>query len=141
MDIEICMDDLPPVLRLMAELVGLPKCLLIVELFGGSRLIVPRRGLALDHKLRYVLSDVECDRISHYFQGCVEIPCAKIAKNVARDREIWRDSNNVRNPMSIRQLSVKYELTERQIYKSIAAYELRVGKISDSIKSNALAKI
>jgi Mor transcription activator family len=132
MNLEICMDDLPPVLRLMAELIGLAKCLKIVELFGGSRLIVPKRGLNPDHELRQVLSDVECDRLRYYFTGRIEVPCAVTAKNVARDREIWRDRQD---GMSSRALAAKYQLTERQILKSVTDYSERVGKISASIKS------
>ena len=138
MSLEICMDDLPPVLRLMAEAIGLVKCLQVVEMFGGSRLIIPKRGLAPDHRLREVLSEVECNRLAYLFVGCTEIPCAKTARVVARDRAIWRDRQD---GMSNRALAAKYDLTERQILKSVTACSERMGIISASVKSRISATV
>jgi Mor transcription activator family len=130
MDLEVCMDDLPSGLRMMAEAIGLANCLKIVDLFGGSRLIVPKRGLAPDHRLREFLSDMECQRLQYFCTGCNEIPLAKTARNVARDRQIWRDRHD---GMTYRLLAAKYQLTERQILKSVTTHEKRIGKISASI--------
>lgn len=126
----LCLDDLPPVPRLMAELVGLEKCQKILDSYGGSRLNFPAGGFSPEHPLRDFLDDDDCLLLSKYFLGTVNIPVGKSAVKTARDRAIWRDSEI---GLSARELSRKYELCERQIQNSIKAHLERLRNISDSV--------
>ena len=127
---ELCMDDLPPSMRLMAEIIGLGKSLKLFREFGGTRIYFPNQGLRSDHPVREILSDAECLRLSKYFLGTMNIPRAETAMVVARNRQIWQDNED---GLTLRQLCIKYDLCERQINNSIVSQELRLQNLSNSL--------
>ncbi len=126
---QVCLDDLPPVPRLIAELVGIEKCCKILEMYGGSRLHFSSHGFPPDHEIRTFLDDEDCRLLSKFFDGTVSIPVAKSAYKIARDRLIWRDSEL---GCSSRELSRKYAICERQVQNAVNSYFGRLRSISDS---------
>jgi Mor family transcriptional regulator len=130
---DIAIDDLPGVLRLIAELIGVEKCREIIHRFGGGRIFISKSGVAANHELRSFLSDRDCLLIGKYLKGeQLAIPRAKTALCVARNREIWRDSEA---GLSTRQLAQKYDLCDRHILDAIGSYEKKLRDISATSKS------
>lgn len=127
---ELYMDDLPPSMRLMAEIIGLSKTLELFREFGGSRIYFPKQGLRCDHPARELLSDADCIVLSKYFLGTMNVPRAEMAIVAARNRQIWRDNEH---GLTLRQLRLKYDLCERQVNNSIASQELRLQNLSNSL--------
>lgn len=128
---ELCMDDLPPSMRLMAEIIGPVKTLKLCKEFGGTRIYFARAGFRADHPVREFLSDADNNRIlKFYSSGTMNIPRAETAMVAARNRQIWQDNED---GLNLRQLCLKYDLCERQINNSIASQELRLQNLSNSL--------
>jgi len=112
-------DDLPPSLRDIAELIGLPGTLRLVETYGGVRLYVPKK-LDAEHKLAQLIGLEQAAKLADTYGGEMhfDIPRAVEATRAARDRCIRADQAS---GSTHRELALKYSLTERQIRNILGA--------------------
>ncbi len=103
---------LPGVLQEIAELIGLPATLKLVESYGGVRLYVPKR-IDDDHALARLIGLDNARLLSDAYgaEEHFDIPRAVAATRAVRDMQIRTD----RKTMTHRELALKYGLTERQI--------------------------
>lgn len=104
---------LPGVLQEIAELIGLPGTLKLVEVYGGVRLYVPKR-MEQDHPLASLIGFDNAATLAATYGGELhfDIPRAVAATRAARDRRIRDDRATGRTH---RELALRYGLTERQI--------------------------
>jgi len=111
--------DLPPSLRDIADLIGLPGTLKLVETYGGVRLYVPKK-LDADHKLAQLIGLEHAAKLAATYGGELhfDIPRAVEATRAARDRSIRADQAS---GSTHRELALKYNLTERQIRNILGA--------------------
>jgi hypothetical protein len=123
--LKICIEDLPPSVFLIAQTIGIEKCLKIIDHFGGSRIHFPAKGLRSNHPIREILPDADCIALSKYFLGTIDIPRARSAKAAAVGLSIWQDR---RNGLTLRELSSKYSLCERQINNIIKKQRERISQ-------------
>lgn len=104
---------LPGVLQDIAELIGLPSTLKLVEAYGGVRLYVPKK-IDAEHDLSRLIGLEQATTLAENYGGedHFDIPRAVAATRAARDTCIRADRAN---GMTHRELALKNKLTERQI--------------------------
>ncbi|MDT8428511.1 MAG: Mor transcription activator family protein [Pseudomonadales bacterium] len=109
--------DMPAVVREIADVIGISHALRIVQAYAGTRVYIPDQ-VGTDHHLAELLPRDALDKLSaHYARESVVIPvCAKAVRS-ARDKEISRQQAA---GMSVAALARRYALTERQIYSILA---------------------
>jgi len=113
---EIDITLLPGVLREIAELIGLPATMAIVQQYGGVRLYVPKE-ITQDHPLIKLVGICNAVTLSDSYGGeTLEIALAENALRKIRDKEI-RDQWPT---LSQRKLALKYRTTERHIRRILA---------------------
>lgn len=113
---EIDITLLPGVLREIAELIGLPATMAIVQQYGGVRLYVPKE-ITEDHPLIKLVGICNAVTLSDSYGGeTLEIALAENALRKIRDKEI-RDQWPT---LSQRKLALKYRTTERHIRRILA---------------------
>lgn len=105
-------EHLPGELRAIAELIGLPAALRLVEARGGRRLYVPA-GVAPEHALVQIVGEAAAAELCRAYAGeCLEIPRAVGYATAVRNADIrQRRSQGV----SQSTLAGEHRLTERQI--------------------------
>jgi hypothetical protein len=105
---------LPQSLQTMAEIVGMSGVLALVRAFGGVRLYVPSR-LPDDHILIELLGRPAAERLAAEYGGQphFDIPRAEGLLRAVRNRQIQADRAA---GLSVRELALKYRLTERAIH-------------------------
>lgn len=110
---------LPGALREIADLIGIPATMAIVEEYGGVRLYVPKE-ITDGHPLINLIGICNAITLSDTFGGeTLEIARAEAAMREIRDCEIrnqWPD-------LSQRQLALKYKTTERNIRRILSGCE------------------
>lgn len=113
MSIELEARYLPGVLQDIAELIGLPGTLKLVEAYGGVRLYVPKK-LDAEHDLARLLGLDHATTLAETYGGedHFDIPRAVAATRAARDTCIRADRAA---GMTHRELALANKLTERQI--------------------------
>lgn len=110
---EIFLQDLPEVLREIADLVGVPATLKLVESYGGTHLIVPSRYNP-DHPLTRVVGHAASVQICQRYSGTsLYVARIKSAIKTLRDIEI---ASRYDGGVSVPQLAREYELSDRQIW-------------------------
>lgn len=104
---------LPSILQDMAELIGLPATLKLVEAYGGVRLYIPKR-FDPDHPLVKLVGHAHAAKLCESYGGELhfDIPRAVAATRAARDA---RMRNDRALGATHRELALRYVLTERQI--------------------------
>lgn len=104
---------LPGVLQDIAELIGLPGTLKLVEAYGGVRLYVPKK-IDAAHDLAILIGLDNATTLAETYGGedHFDIPRAVAATRAARDTLIRADRAA---GMTHRELALKNKLTERQI--------------------------
>lgn len=104
---------LPGVLQDIAELIGLPGTLKLVETYGGVRLYVPKK-LDAAHDLARLIGLDRATLLAETYGGQdhFDIPRAVAATRAARDARIRADRAD---GMTHRELALANRLTERQI--------------------------
>ena len=104
---------LPGILQEIAEMIGLPATLKLVEAYGGVRLYIPKR-YDPDHPLVKLIGHAHAARLCETYGGEMhfDIPRAVAATRAARDARI-RNDRSMR--ATHRELALRYMLTERQI--------------------------
>lgn len=107
------LDLLPGVLREIADLIGLPATLILVEAYGGVRLYVPYKVPA-DHPLALLIGLSAAEKLAEVFGGSehFDIPRAVAIARQARNRKLREDRTT---GMSHRNLAQQYGMTERQV--------------------------
>lgn len=120
--------DLPASLQVIAELIGLPDLLKVVQAWPGVRIFVPSVAkLKPDHPLVNVVGIESAKKIAKHFDGAEwAVPKAEGALILARNRIIRR----LYGPKTAAELALKYELTERQIYRIVAEPEENSSQVS-----------
>lgn len=115
-DIELQM--LPASLTEVAEAVGLSAALALVLHAGGTRVYVPEE-LEPEHRLVGWLGIEAAQCLADRFGGeTLDVPRCQAGARAVRDRRIREQR---RAGTSIRDLALRYQLTERQVYTIIAA--------------------
>lgn len=107
---------LPESLKPIAELIGMPSTISLVERYGGGRLYIPRNANN-DHALVQVLGREAVEALASVHAGeSIELPLATAALRRARDMEIYRRYNS---GDSAEQLAKDYGATRRHIYRIV----------------------
>lgn len=108
---------LPGILQEIAELIGLPATLKLVQHYGGVRLYVPKH-LSEDHILITIIGEAAALKLVERFGGLdhFDIPKAQAISIALRNAKIHEEKPT----SSVRQLALKYHLTERQVRKILA---------------------
>jgi len=102
---------LPPILRDITELIGLPATLALVRHAGGTRLYVPVK-YDPDHPLAKVLGHAAAVALIERHRGeYIDLPKGEIAIKAARDQQIRAD----RHVYTHAQQAIRWGLTDRQI--------------------------
>jgi hypothetical protein len=111
--------DLPPRAAELAEVIGLAATLRLVEGWGGLRQYVPAPAhLHADHPLVRQLGREAARRLAeHYAREKIDVPRCLSALRAARDRRIVAEHEQ---GASGRELAMRYQLTERQIWTILA---------------------
>lgn len=112
------LEHLPERARVIAELIGLPATLKLVERFGGVRVYVPQT-MPPSHALVDLLGADAAERLSRAFGGDehFDVPRCTLAARRLRDAALIAD---FLDGTSHRALALKYRLTERAVRKIIA---------------------
>lgn len=109
--------DLPPVFRDVAEAIGLPAALALVERWGGVPVWVPKQ-VTSEHPLVELLGLEAAGKLSELYGGdYLRVPRCARAVRLARDAEIQR---RYRNGQTAKKLALQYHLTERQIWNIVS---------------------
>lgn len=106
-------DLLPPSLQDIVALIGLPLTMKLVEKHGGTRLFVPKLGVAPDHALAELLGPRAAQKLVDHYGGeeHFDIPLALRAIKAVRNQQI-----RARRPhTSARLLALEWRTTERNI--------------------------
>lgn len=118
---------LPPSLRDIVALIGLPLAMKLVERHGGTRLFVPKLGVSHDHPLAHLLGHKAAKVLVENYGGeeHFDIPLALRALKAVRNTEI-----RAKRPYtSASKLALEYRTTERNI-------RLICGEITDDRQDN-----
>ncbi len=112
-------DDLPASLTDIADLIGLPATLDLVETWGGVQMYFPLpRSLSDVHPLVQVLGGERAARLCERYGGDdFRIPRALDALRRARDRLIHHEHAQ---GASARTLALRYRLSERRLWEILA---------------------
>ncbi len=115
-------DLLPYILQDLAELIGLPLTMRLVEQYGGVRLYIPKGEVADDHELVKLIGREAADKLRGMYGGepHMDIPLALASVRAVRNAEIKAK----RQHASERTLAREYHTTERNI-------RLICGKVED----------
>lgn len=115
----LALEDLPQRLRTLAEMIGLPATLKLVETYPGVSIFVPK-NVEPEHKLATLLGLDQARALSAMYGGenHFEVPRAVRAVRRLRDRALLADLQT----MSQRDAALKYQLTERGVRKICARY-------------------
>ncbi|MEJ1416999.1 MAG: Mor transcription activator family protein [Candidatus Sedimenticola sp. (ex Thyasira tokunagai)] len=107
-------DYLPPKARELAQLIGLPGLLALVDHHGGRRLKIPAAARET-HTLHELLgAEAFTALINDYGGDEIDIPLLHSAKR----QLIWADIQQRRaNGETVASLAGEYQMTERGIYK------------------------
>lgn len=117
---EIDADELPETLVEIAEVIGLPATLRLVEGWGGLRLYIPQpEHLSGEHPLVQQLGEDAARSLAEiYAREKVDIPRCLAAVRGVRNRRI---ATAHRQGMSVRRLAIEHHLTERAVWMILAA--------------------
>lgn len=109
--------DLPPRLRALADVIGLPATLRLVEARGGTRIYVPEEASA-DHWLAQLVGEPALQQlVSHHAREYLELDRAAAALRAARDRQIVALASHGASTASI---ALQFALTQRQVFNILA---------------------
>lgn len=112
----ISIDDLPPLLQHITELIGLDRCLRLVEAWGGTKVYIPMdEHLDDDHWLvRCIGAEAAAALCAGLGSGDLLLPKAATAIRAARNRAIVEA---LQQGASTREMALRYRLTERQVWE------------------------
>ncbi|MBF0215211.1 MAG: hypothetical protein HQM00_16905, partial [Magnetococcales bacterium] len=110
-DFAVC--ELPPTLRLLVEVAGLPATLALVTRFGGTEVCVPVRIDPDSDLVATVGAEVAQKLVMHFSGERVYIPKGDRALRCARNRNIVREYDQ--GGVTAGQLALRHGLTERMV--------------------------
>ena len=111
---------LPPLLRTIAEIIGLPATLTLVRAYGGTRLYVPNR-FDPDHPIVKLIGHELAARFFTAYRGeQIDVPKGEVAVKAARDRRIRAARADGQTHA---RLAIRYGLSERQIRNIVGPEE------------------
>ncbi|MEX2524478.1 MAG: Mor transcription activator family protein [Gammaproteobacteria bacterium] len=114
---EIDDDLLPDSLKPIADLIGLPATISLVESYGGVRIYIPRSP-GEDHPLVQRIGLEAAESLARIYDGePVELPMASAALRDARDRELLRRADE---GCSINALAQEFGLSRRQVFRILS---------------------
>lgn len=101
----------------LVQAIGLPATLRLVDVFGGVRVYFPHPSrVRVDSDLARAIGAEPVQRLAALWPSTyVSLPQAAAYLRRERNRAIHREKAT----LSIRELSLKYELTERAVYSII----------------------
>jgi len=107
-------EQLPGVLQEIASLIGPENAVKLAQTYGGVRLYVPKR-MKPDHPLAELVGFENACALSTAFGGLANLSIPRFEELIreARNRAILKDRSQ---GMSIRELALKYRLTEKHIH-------------------------
>jgi len=109
---------LPASMADLAEVIGLPAVLKLMDAFGGTEFWVPQR-MPHHHPLVDAVGAEAAQTLSEYMAGeRLKVPRGKHLKTEIRNRAIRRERNG---GAKLSELALKYELTDRQVMKILNA--------------------
>lgn len=113
-------EELPKTLLEVIEVIGVSAALRLVEGWGGLRLYVPQpESITFDHELAKRLGYEEAVALCEIFaREKLDVPRCKAAARAARDRRMLREHDA---GDSARLLAARHGLTERQVWRILAA--------------------
>lgn len=106
-------DLLPQSVKPIAERIGLPKTIRLLESYGGGRIYIPRT-LADDHPLVGLLGRDAAEALARYYDG--ESPELPICPRLIRDRVIIRRFDAGESADS---LAREYRTSRRNIFRIV----------------------
>ncbi len=116
-DLELIDESLlPPQIRMIARVIGLPETLRLIDARGGNRVRIPMRPERCQ-VLREVLSQSALAALAEAFGGkCLELP--------KKDKFILQIRNhairNARQQQTVSQIAREYNLTRRHVFNLTA---------------------
>ena len=110
-------DDLPPRLRALAALIGLPAMLRLVEARGGTRIYVPDAATTEHWMARLIGLPALQQLVSVHAREYLELDRAAAALRAARDRQIVEQ---VHAGASTARIALEFGLTQRQVFNILA---------------------
>ncbi len=111
---QVSIDDLPPVLREIAALIGIAPALTLVRHFGGVRVYVPQ-VMTPEHTLARLLGFEAALKLADHYGGAavIEVPRALDAMIAVRNAHIRAQYRTTEK--SQRDLALEHRMTERWI--------------------------
>jgi len=110
-------DDLPETIKTLADEIGLPATIKLVQRFGGiMSLWVPVRFENANELLRVIGEDAARVLCAIYGGTYLSVPNCKLAIAKARNHQIQRDYANGIKP---RELAIRHGITERWVWAII----------------------
>lgn len=110
---QITLDQLPNKLQNIAEMIGLTASIKLIEHYGGTSLLIPKR-IDESHYLVKSLGVEAAFRLSDYYgRETLYIPKADQIMRKMRNRQIIKDFDS---GISVKQLARKYRLSNRRIH-------------------------
>lgn len=110
-------DYLPPSLKDLVDVIGLPAAQALVSEYGGVRLTVPLK-MPEDHQLAELLGIEAARKLAHHYGlERLDIPNAKAAIMAVRNKQMRQDHAD---GVSARRLARRYRLTERRVWEILA---------------------
>lgn len=118
--LDVMPDYLPKSLHHLMTVISLKSLLILIKSQGGTRPPIPSIASA-EHWLADLIGMDDFKKLAELYGGdTLDVPrCVKL-RTLARDVEILHDS---RARMSLKQLALKYEMTERGISKALRRIE------------------
>ncbi len=110
---EAHLTDLSPRLRELVEIIGLPAAVKLIEARGGTRLYVPRKAEEDRLLVRLIGRPAAAKLMRRYGGDVIELDRGVRGLRAVRNRAIIAESEH----RSAMQLALKYQLTERQVWK------------------------
>jgi len=111
-------DLLPKSLQEICYLIGFPSTLLLIELFGGRQLYIPKK-LSDGHAL-WQIGEEAANLLSQFYGGqTLPLPLAK--QLILRDRN-QKIIEARRAGFTVQQISKRFSLTQRQIWVILSKF-------------------
>ena len=115
---DIALEDLPPTVQLLIEIMGLPATLVFVYSFGGeSHFYIPKpSNMNADHRIVQAVGTPAANKLAAHFNGDFinNIPACKMALLQLRDQQVCQRYEQGEKPKS---MYADYDVSERRIWQ------------------------
>jgi len=110
---KLMVNCLPPSLIEIKDVIGIVATLRLVEVYGGTLIVLPRKYRDDHHLVRIIGHKAASELIVHYSGDRLYVPKNDNATRLIRDIEI---ANKYDAGYSVPKLAREYNLSERQIW-------------------------